>query len=266
MKSFDYHKPSSVADAAKLLADGDAMALAGGMTLLPTMKQRLNSPRAVVDLSAIEALRGIRMHETKGLVVGAMATHAEVAASVLVRDNIPALAKLAGGIGDAQVRNCGTAGGSVANNDPAADYPAALLALGGSVHTNKREINADDFFCGLFATALEEDEIIAHLHLPVPQKAAYQKFAQPASLYALVGVFVAQTSGGVRVAYTGAGNGGVFRAPPVEDALKANFSPDAVPEVPQAEVQNLMSDMHGSAEYRASLMHTLTKRAVASCA
>lgn len=265
MKSFDYHKPSSVAEAAKLLADGDAMALAGGMTLLPTMKQRLNSPRAVVDLAAAEALRGIRMHERKGLVIGAMATHAEVAASDVVRDNIPALAKLADGIGDVQVRNRGTAGGSIANNDPAADYPAALLALGGSVHTNKREINADDFFCGLFSTALEEGEVILHLHLPLPQKAAYQKFAQPASLYALVGVFVAKTSAGVRVAYTGCGGEGVFRAPPVEEALTANFSPDAVPEVPQAELQNLMSDMHGSAAYRASLMQTLTRRAVAAC-
>ena len=266
MKSFDYHKPSSVSEAAKLLSQDDAIALAGGMTLLPTMKQRLNSPRAVVDLAGIEELRGIRIHDTKGLVIGAMTTHSEVAASDLVCKQIPALAQLAGNIGDAQVRNRGTAGGSLANNDPAADYPAAFLALGGSVHTNKREINADDFFAGLFSTTLEAGEVILHLHLPIPQKAAYQKFPQPASLYALVGVFVAQTANGVRVAYTGAGNDGVFRAPPLEEALTKNFSPDAVLQVPDTEVQNLMSDIHGSAAYRASLMHTLARRAVASCA
>lgn len=266
MKSFEYHLAASVDEAARLLSGGDAVALAGGMTLLPTMKQRLNNPRAVVDLSGLEELRGIRMHETKGLVIGAMMTHAEVAGNALVQESIPALAILASGIGDAQVRNCGTIGGSIANNDPAADYPAALLALGGSVHTNKREINADDFFCGLFATALEEGEVILHFHLPVPAKAAYQKFAQPASLYALTGVFVAKHSGGVRVAYTGCGIDGVFRAPPVEDALNANFAPDAVPEVAAEEVGNLMTDMHGSAEYRASLMRTLTQRAVASIA
>ena len=159
MKSFDYHKPSSVSEAAKLLSQDDAIALAGGMTLLPTMKQRLNSPRAVVDLAGIEELRGIRIHDTKGLVIGAMTTHSEVAASDLVCKQIPALAQLAGNIGDAQVRNRGTAGGSLANNDPAADYPAAFLALGGSVHTNKREINADDFFAGLFSTTLEAGEV-----------------------------------------------------------------------------------------------------------
>ena len=262
MKTFDYHKPSSVDEASKLLAQGDAMALAGGMTIIPTMKQRLNSPRAVVDLSAIGELRVIEMHKTKGLVIGAMATHAEVAAHDLVREKIPALAKLANGIGDAQVRNRGTCGGSIANNDPAADYPAALLALGGDVHTNKREIKADDYFQGLFTTALEEGEVIRHLHLHVPEAAAYEKFPQPASLYALVGVFVAKTKDGARVAVTGAGADGVFRLKEYEAALTKNFSPDAIP---AAAPKGLLSDLHGSPEYRASLITTLTKRAVASC-
>ena len=264
MKTFDYHKPSSVDEASKLLAQGDAMALAGGMTIIPTMKQRLNSPRAVVDLSAIGELRVIEMHKTKGLVIGAMATHAEVAAHDLVREKIPALAKLANGIGDAQVRNRGTCGGSIANNDPAADYPAALLALGGDVHTNKREIKADDYFQGMFTTALEEGkgEVIRHLHLHVPETAAYKKFAQPASLYALAGVFVAKTQDGVRVAVTGAGSDGVFRIKEFEDALTKKFSPESVP---AASPKGLLSDLHGSPEYRASLITTLTKRAVSSC-
>ncbi len=260
MKTFEYHKPSSLDDAAKLLAQADAVALAGGMTLLPVMKQRLNSPSVVVDLAALEDLRGIRENESKGVVLGAMTTHAEVAGDALVREKLPALAELAAGIGDAQVRNRGTVGGSLANNDPAADYPAALLALNGSVHTNKREIAADDFFAGLFATALEEGEIIRHLHFPIPEKAGYKKFPQPASLYALVGVFAAKTNGGVRVAVTGAGSEGVFRVPELEEALGKDFSPESVPEkLSDGVEEKLLNDIHGSPQYRAALITALLR-------
>jgi carbon-monoxide dehydrogenase medium subunit len=243
-----------------LLTDG-AKALAGGMTLLPTIKQGLAAPDALVDLSTIEALVGIREHHDKGVVIGAMTTHATVSSSDLVREKIPSLASLASGIGDAQVRHRGTIGGSLANNDPAADYPAALLGLGGSVHTNKRTIAADDFFDGLFSTALEDDEVIAHVHLPIPQYAVYVKFPQPASRYALVGVFIAQINGGVRVAVTGAGSDGVFRAQSLETALNQNFSAAALSGV-QENAAELMSDLHGSAAYRAHLITILAQRAL----
>ena len=264
MKTFEYHKPATLSAAAELLADGSARALAGGHTLLPALKQRLDSPSAVVDLSAVAELGGEKIREEGGaLVVGALSRHAEVASCGMVRGAIPALAKLAGGIGDAQVRNRGTIGGSVANNDPAADYPAALLALNAVVRTNRREIGADDFFTGLFETALETGEIIVSVKFPVPARAGYAKFPQPASLYALTGVFAAKFDGGVRVAVTGAGANGVFRAGDLESALDKDFSPSAL-EGAKVSADGLNGDIHGSPAYRASLIVTMARRAVAA--
>jgi aerobic carbon-monoxide dehydrogenase medium subunit len=227
------------------------------------MKHGLSAPGALVDLGGIDALRGLRMHGGD-LVIGAMSTHAEVARSPLVREHLPALAQLAGGIGDAQVRHRGTIGGSVANNDPAADYPAALLALGATVLTNQREIVADDFFRGLYATALEEDELITAVRLRPPRRAAYEKFANQASRYATVGVFVAQPADSPpRVAVTGAGCHGVFRLPRIESALGTRFSPDGLPPHGIA-LDQLMSDLHADAEYRSHLIGVITRRAVAA--
>jgi aerobic carbon-monoxide dehydrogenase medium subunit len=260
MHDFNYQKASSVADAVSALkAADDGKIMAGGMTLLPTMKQRLAAPSDVIDLAGISGLDGVSA--SGGVTVGAMATHASVAGSAAVKGAISALADLADGIGDPQVRNRGTIGGSVANNDPAADYPAACLALGATIKTDRREISADDFFQGLFETALEEDEIITSISFPAPEKAAYVKFPNPASRYALVGVFVAKTSGGVRVAVTGAGDSGVFRATALEQALSSNFSASAL-EGATVSADNLMSDIHASAEYRAHLITTMAKRAV----
>lgn len=265
MKPFNYHKPTRADDkdiAARLAAGGKL--LAGGMTLLPTMKQRFATPEDIIDLSAMEDLRGIKVDDKRGLIIGAMSTHAEVAASPVVQEHVPALARLAAGIGDVQVRNRGTIGGSLANNDPAADYPAALLALAGEVHTTKRVLSADDYFTGLFSTALDDDEIIRHVHIPLPvTAAAYVKFPQPASLYALVGVFIARRdgSGDVRVSVTGAGADGVFRATALEDALKKEYSAAAL-DGAAVSADGLMGDIHGSAEYRAALITTLAKRAL----
>jgi carbon-monoxide dehydrogenase medium subunit len=269
MNQFEYIRPTSVADAAKALAaNGEAMLIAGGHTLIPTLKARLNRPAVLVDISGIGALKGI--HRDGGnLFIGAGTTHAEAANSAEVKGAIPALAVLAGGIGDPQVRHRGTIGGSVANNDPAADYPAAVLGLGATVVTNKREIAADSFFKGLFATALEPGEIITGIRFPIPQKAGYAKFDQRASRYCLVSVFVAQKAGGmfasgdVRVAVSGAGQNGVFRVPEMEQALKSSFTPAAVANV-QVAPTNLMGDMHGSAEYRAALVPVMAERAVAA--
>lgn len=261
MNEFEYHKPASADEAVKLISGG-AQALAGGMTLLPVIKQGLAAPTALADLSGVGELAGIRTDKKRGLIIGAMTTHADVASSDVVQKNIPALARLAGGIGDPQVRNRGTVGGSLANNDPAADYPAGLLGLGGSVHTNKRgEISADDYFTGMFSTALDEGELILHLHFDIPEAAAYVKFAQPASRYALVGVLVAKTKDGVRVAVTGAGENGVFRAKNMEDALNKNFSAGSLDGVGQ-DSAGLLSDLHGSAEYRAHLIPVLVRRAL----
>jgi len=262
MYDFAYQTPASVADAVKALAaDPEAKAMAGGMTLIPVLKQRLNHPSVVVDL-AKAGLTGITAG-ANSVTIGAMTTHATVAASADVRRLIPALAALAGGIGDEQVRHRGTIGGSLANNDPAADYPAAALALGATITTTKRAIKADDFFQGMFTTALEPDEIITKVEFPVAQKANYQKFRNPASRYATVGVFVAQGAGGVRVAITGAGQGGVFRHTAMEQALGAKFSPDAIAAVatPSAD---LNADIHASAEYRAHLIGVMARRAVAA--
>lgn len=259
MNQFDYHKPAAVSEAAALLAGTGAKLLAGGMTLLPTIKQQLAVPSALIDLSGVADLSGIAAGDE--IVIGAMTTHAAVAANAAVKEKIPALAALAGGIGDAQVRHRGTIGGSLANNDPAADYPAAVLALGATVRTNKRDIGADDYFQGLFTTALDDDEIIQSVSFPAPAFAAYVKFRQQASLYALVGVFVAKTANGVRVVVTGAGDDGVFRVGVLEDALNKDFSAAAL-DGANVPADGLLSDLHGSAEYRASLIGTLAKRAV----
>ncbi|MEZ5826414.1 MAG: xanthine dehydrogenase family protein subunit M [Geminicoccaceae bacterium] len=261
MYAFNYHKPGSVNEAASLLSGSeDAKLLAGGHTYIPTLKQRLAQPSDVVDLSGIADLKGIS-EENGGITVGAMTTHAEVAHSDVVKRVIPALADLAEGIGDPQVRNRGTIGGSIANNDPAADYPGAVLGLGATVRTNKREIGADDFFVAMFETALEDDEIITAVHFPAPSKAAYEKFPNPASRYSVVGAFVAQTSNGPRVAITGAG-GTVFRHEGAEQALASNWSADAVAGI-TTDPNDLNSDIHASSEYRAHLIGVMTKRAVA---
>lgn len=262
MYEFKFHRPTTVRQAAGLLArEEEATLLAGGHTLIPTMKQRLANPPALIDLGRIGELRGI---EKKGsaLVIGAMTTHDEVANSAVVRGAIAGLCEVAGVIGDPHVRHRGTIGGSVANNDPAADYPAALLALGATVATNKREIKADDFFKGLFTTALQDGEIITRISFPVPAKFAYVKFANPASRYALVGAAVAQTSAGPRVAVTGAGSSGVFRHKAMEAALAKSWSSQSLAGVATS-ASDMMSDMHGDADYRAHLVGVLTRRAVA---
>jgi carbon-monoxide dehydrogenase medium subunit len=262
MHNFNYQRPGSVADAAKALgASGDGKIVAGGMTLVPTLKQRLAQPSDLIDLGAIAELKGIKV-EGDGLTIGAMTKHVDVATSDLVKSTIPALAHLAEGIGDRQVRNRGTIGGSLANNDPAADYPAAALGLGATIRTNKREIKADDYFQGLFETALQEGEIITAVHFPKPEKAAYQKFAQPASRYALVGVFVAKTKTGVRVAVTGGGNG-VFRSKELEAALTSNYTAAAAKAV-KLNASDFSGDLHGTPEYRASVVVTMASRAVAA--
>ena len=243
-----------------LSADPDARPISGGQTLLPALKHRLNKPSSVVDLSGIAELRGIR-REGDRIVIGAMTKHKDVAESAEVKAAIPALARLAGSIGDIQVRNRGTIGGSVANNDPAADYPAAVLALGATIVTSKRRIAADDFFQGLFATALEASELLVAVEFPIPQKAGYAKMKNPASRYVMAGAFVAKTASGVRVAINGAGPG-VFRQTAMEAALAANFSPDAVASIKQ-DADGMNSDIHGSAEYRAHLVTVMAKRAVA---
>jgi carbon-monoxide dehydrogenase medium subunit len=262
MHNFAFHRPTSVADAAKAIgAASDGKFIAGGQTLLPTLRQRLAQPSDMVDLTAVSELKGIKV-EGDGVTIGAMTTHSEVANSADVQKTIPALARLASLIGDHQVRQRGTIGGSIANNDPAADYPAAVLGLGGTVKTNKREIKADDFFKGMFETALGEGEIIVSVHFPKPEKAGYEKFRQPASRFALVGVFVAKTKSGVRVAVTGAGPG-VFRSKELEAALGGNFTADAAKGV-KVSANGLNGDLHGSPEYRASLISTLAGRAAAS--
>ena len=249
MYQFDYQRAGSVADAASALsANSEAKLLAGGQTLLPTLKQRLAQPSSVVDLGGVAELKSISKDGDK-IVIGAMATHAEVAANADVASAIPALAKLAGGIGDPQVRHRGTIGGSLANNDPSADYPTAVLALNATVVTNQRQIGADDYFQGMFGTALEENEIITAVHFPVPGFAGYEKIEQRASRYPLVGVFVAKPAGSsdVRVAVTGAGGDGVFRCGPVEAALTANFSGSAARGV-SVDANGLKGDTHGSAD------------------
>lgn len=265
MYAFDYRRPHSLNEAnLAIKAMPGAKLLAGGQTLIPTMKQRLARPESIIDLGGIADLRKISTGRD-ALTIGAMATHAAVAESAGVRSVLPGLAALAQGIGDPHVRNRGTIGGSVANNDPAADYAAAILALDATLHTNKREIAAADYFKGLFTTALEDNEILAEISFPVPAKFAYAKFANPASRYALVGVAVAQRGAHVRVAVTGAGQSGVFRVSEMETALMVSFSANALDGI-KVKASGLNSDIHADADYRAHLITVMAKRAVAAIA
>ena len=260
MYDFSYQLPSSIEAAVAALAADEAKALAGGMTIIPVLKQRLNKPSTVVDLSKL-GLSGITVAGNT-VTIGAMTTHATVAASADVRAKIPALADLAGGIGDIQVRHRGTIGGSLANNDPAACYPSAVLALGATIKTDRRSISADNFFQGMFTTALEPNEVIVSVEFPVPEKAAYEKFRNPASRYAIVGAFVAKfANAGVRVAITGAGQGGVYRQTGAEQALSGNFSATAMVGVRQSP-DDMNSDIHASAAYRAHLVGITIRWAV----
>jgi carbon-monoxide dehydrogenase medium subunit len=261
MYAFELHKADSLAKAAALLSQTGGKALAGGQSLVAAMKLRLAVPGALVDLSSVPELKGIRK-EGDAIVIGAMTRHAEVASSDVVKGAIPALSAVAEGIGDRQVRNMGTLGGSLANNDPAADYPAAALGLGATINTNKRKIAADEFFKGMYETALGDGEIITSVSFPIPKKAAYVKFPQPASRFALVGVFVAQAAGGVRVAVTGAASA-VHRSKALEDALAKSFTADAAKAV-KIDAKGLNSDLHGSAAYRAHLVSVMAARAVAA--
>ncbi len=262
MYDFQYQRPSSVADAVKAIkASDEAKLVAGGMTLIPTLKQRLAKPSALVDLGALKDLVGIKV--AGGTVtIGAMTTHFAVSTSADVKKAIPALAHLAAHIGDPAVRNRGTIGGSISNNDPAADYPAGLVGLGATVQTNERQIPADEFFKGMFETALKPGEIVTAVSFPVPEKAAYMKFPNPASRYAMVGVFVAKTKSGPRVAVTGAAPC-VFRQKDMEAALAKTWSADAVAGIKQ-KADGLNSDIHASSEYRAHLVTVMAKRAVAA--
>jgi len=258
-----YHKPASITDAVTALSGGgEAVILAGGQTLLATMKQHLAAPSDLVDIREIEGISGVTA-DSDTLTIGAATTHADVAGNADVARLCPALADLASKIGDPAVRHMGTIGGSLANNDPAADYPAAILALGATIVTNAREITADDYFQGLFTTSLDEGEIVTAIRISAPSKAAYAKFAQSASLFALVGVFVADGDGGIRVAVTGAGENGVFRVESMEAALRKKWSVGALEDVSVSE-DGIMSDMHGAADYRAHLISVMAKRAVSS--
>jgi carbon-monoxide dehydrogenase medium subunit len=264
MYEFEYSRATSLEDAAsKIGADEEAKLVAGGMTLLPTLKLRLAKPTQLIDLATLPQLKGIT-EEGDAVVIGAMTRHADVNRSDVVKRGVPALAAMAGLIGDPAVRNRGTIGGSIANNDPAADYPAAVVALNGVVRTNKREIAADNFFTGMFETALQPGEVITAVRFPKVAQANYQKFRNPASRYAIVGVFVAKTAAGVRVAVTGAGPC-VFRVSAMETALAGNFSADAIKDI-QIPQDGLNSDIHASAEYRAHLVNVMARRAVQACA
>lgn len=259
-----YHRAGSVAEAASKMASAeDGKFLGGGQTLLPTMKQRLAAPSDLIDLGSIGDMSGIS--ESGGAIaIGGATTHAEVASSDVVKAKIPGLAKLASGIGDPAVRHKGTLGGSVANNDPAADYPSALVALGATVTTNKRSLAAEDFFTGMFETALADDEIVTSVSFPIAAKSAYAKYPNPASRYAMAGVFVAKgADGSVKVAVTGAGQDGVFRVSDMEAALSSNWSADAVAGI-SVPADGLLADIHGSSEYRANLVTVMAKRAVAA--
>jgi len=262
MYNFSFHRPTTVRQAAGLLSrNPDAKLLAGGHSLLPVMKQRLAQPSALIDLSQVEGMSGVEL-KGRSVVIGAMTRHADVANSQVLKDAMPALAGVPGSIGDPQVRNRGTIGGSIANNDPNADYPAALLGLGATIITNKRRIVADDFFQGMFTTALEEGEIIVKVSFPIAKKAAYEKFKHPASGFALVGVFVSKRGPDIRVAVTGAGANGVFRVKSFEEALKKRFAAKSI-EGLTVPATGMNSDIHASAEYRAHLIGVLARRVLA---
>jgi carbon-monoxide dehydrogenase medium subunit len=263
MYAFDYRRPATLDEANLALnAMPGAKLLAGGQTLIPTLKLRLNRTHTIIDLGAIAGLNAIG-RKGNALVIGATATHADIAASPAVASAIAGLAQLAEGIGDPQVRNRGTIGGSLANNDPAADYPAAILALNATLKTTNRTIAAGDFFRGLFSTALAENEILTEIAFPIPKRFAYAKFPNPASRFALVGVAVADTASGVRVAVTGAGANGVFRIPAMETALSSSFAPEALKDI-AVDSSSLTSDIHADAAYRAHLIGVMAKRAVQS--
>jgi carbon-monoxide dehydrogenase medium subunit len=265
MHNFNFHRPANIKAAAALYSkQKDARLLAGGQTLIPSLKLRLAAFENIIDLKAIKGLDKIEL-KGKTLLVGAMTIHKDVSTSPVVKKAIPALAKLAGTIGDPAVRNRGTLGGSIANNDPAADYPAALVALGATVITNKRKIPVEKFFKGLFETALGKGEIIQQVSFPVPKKAGYEKFPHPASRFALVGVFVADAGKEVRVAVTGAAQDGVFRVKDMEAALEKSFTPEAIANVKISE-KGLNSDIHAAADYRAHLVSVMAKRAIANAA
>jgi aerobic carbon-monoxide dehydrogenase medium subunit len=263
MREFTYHRPASLAEAESLFAaSAEGRYLAGGMTLIPTMKQGLAAPADLIDLGRLSVLQGAEVVDGV-LILGAAMTHAEVQASPVVQDAIPALARLAATIGDPHVRHRGTLGGSVANNDPAADYPAAVLALGATIETSRRHLPADAFFQGMFSTALEEGEILTRIRFPIPERAAYRKFPNPASGYAMAGVFVAVLdTGEVRVGVTGAGQDGVFRAGEMEQVLTAELNPAEIAAI-VIEPAGMLSDLHASAAYRANLVKVMAKRAVA---
>lgn len=261
MYQFSYHKPATLEEAARLFSEADdGFYLSGGQTLIPTLKQRLASPTDVIDLSAIDALKGIQVGAGE-VSIGAFTRHADVAGSAEIRQVLPVLAALAGEIGDAQVRNLGTLGGSVANSDPAADYPAAVIGLGATLHTQNRIIAADDYFRDLFETALEVGEILTRIDFPVPDRAAYRKFPNPASRYAVAGVLVADFGGTIRVGVTGAGPC-AFRATEMEVALSADLRPE-VARATKVSAENFNTDLHASAEYRANLVQVMAERAVA---
>jgi carbon-monoxide dehydrogenase medium subunit len=262
MYDFNYTKPSSIPEAVKALgADPEAKALAGGHTFIPVLKQRLAKPTSVVDLSDL-GLTGIAAEAGK-ITIGAMTTHHQIESDENIKRSIPGLAKMASWIGDTQVRHRGTMGGSLANNDPSACYPSAVLALGATIHTDKRSIAADDFFQGMFTTALEPGELITAIEFPIPEKSNYEKFRNPASRYAIVGVFVAKGPAGVRVAITGAGQGGAFRHAEMERALSQNWSADAIKDI-KTSPDGLNGDIHASPEYRAHLIGVMARRAVAA--
>ncbi len=262
MYDFSYTKPGSIPDAVKALgADPEAKALAGGQTFIPVLKQRLARPTSVVDLSSL-GLTGIAAEPGK-ITVGAMTTHHQIESDEDIKRSIPGLAKMASWIGDTQVRHRGTMGGSLANNDPSACYPSAVLAIGAIIHTDHRSIAADDFFQGMFTTALEPGELITAIEFPIPEKSNYEKFRNPASRYAMVGVFVARGPAGVRVAVTGAGQGGVFRHKEMEQALSQNWSADAIRDI-KTSPDGLNGDIHASPEYRAHLVGVMARRAVAA--
>jgi carbon-monoxide dehydrogenase medium subunit len=262
MYAFKYHRPGTIRQAANLLAKNpEAKILAGGHSLLPVMKLRLAKPSDIVDIGRVEGMNTIEL-KGRSIVVGALARHVEVANSKTVKEALPVLAEVAGMIGDPAVRHRGTLGGSLANNDPNADYPAAVLGLGATIITNKRRITADDYFKGMFETALEPDEIITEVSFPLAKKAAYQKFKHPASGFALVGVFVSKRGSDIRVAVTGAGSNGVFRVKSFEEALKKRFSPKSI-EGMTVPSDGMNTDIHASAEYRAHLVGVMARRALA---
>lgn len=263
MYAFTYHRPTTVRQAANLLGKNpEAKLLAGGHSLIPVMKLRLASPAALIDMNHIEGLSGVEV-KGRSVVIGAMTRHYEVANSQTLKDILPALAGVPGSIGDPHVRHRGTLGGALANNDPNADYPAAVLGLGATIITNKRRIAADDYFKGMFETALEPDEIITKVSFPIAKKAAYQKFKHPASGFALVGVFVSKRGSDIRVAATGAGSSGVFRVKAFEEALKKRFSPKSIEGI-AIPADGMNTDIHASAEYRAHLVGVMARRALAA--